>query len=306
MQRIKEIFQYIFTKSYTKIDRSKFGLNCFFNLPLFKSNNIKNQVLDIKNNLNVNKLRILVSWDDNIQKSKDSTIFYGFIDDILNNLSKNMEVIMVICNCPSWISDEKHIARDQFVKFCKSIILNYSKNDKVYGFEIGNEPNTKMFKDNVKLEFSDDAYFYALVLRRIYLYKKELDCKKYIISAATTGILQDYPTTLKYFKKMVYMNLEEKCDIVNIHYYGNNLITLFRKDGVLDLLKTIKKPIIITEIGTTKKNKQIKYLTKNINFLMNKLNIHGVFYYHYDGDDDYGMRNVNGEVSDLYKFLLKN
>ena len=306
MQRIKEIFQYIFSKYPSKIDRSILGVNSFFNLKLFRSDNIRNQALDIKNNLNIKKIRILVSWDDKIQKSQDSLIFYGFIDDILKNLPENMSAIMVICNCPSWVSNDKHIARNQFVNFCKSVLSRYGKSTKVYGFQIGNEPNTTMFKDNIKFGFSEDPYYYSLVLRRIYEYKKSIYCDKNIISAATTGILQNYPETLKYFKKMLILNLEDKCDLVGVHFYGNNLFTFFRKNGALDVLKTIKKPIVITEIGTTNSKKQIKYLLKNTNFLEKNLDIDGVFYYHYDGDDEYGMRKTDNSKSKLYDFLSKN
>ena len=305
-KKIKSLLQYLFQTNCI-IDKSKFGLNAFFNLPLFESENIKNQALDIKNNFKVNNIRVLLSWSDDIQPTPDSNIFFGFIDDVLNNIPVGMNVILVIGNVPSWVPKDSHKVRDLFEDFCKKIILRYKGHRRILGFEISNEPNTNMFVENKKLGFVDEPYIYCLFLGRIYKYAKLIGCKKYIISAATTSIIQNYPSTLKYFEHMLKIGIERNCDIINIHWYGNNLYTMFKKNGALDLLRTIKKPIFITEIGTKVESDQINYLQKNMNFLLDEIkNIKLVFWYHYDGDDEYGMRKPDKTVTKLYKHIEKN
>jgi len=304
LKRLKCCYDF-FLKPY-KLDKKKVALNCFFNQPLFQKDNIKQQADDVKNNLGVDTVRVLFHWNEAIQPSQSSPIAFGFYDEILSSLPKGLKALVIVNGSPNWLENIPN-PRKHFMNYCHKIIDRYKSNDSVIGFEIGNEPNTSMFHENEVYAFVGKPAFYFEVLHEVYLYAKKVAPDKLIVAAATTSIIQDFPKSLNYHKKLSDWHEEDFCDVFAIHYYGNNPWGLLKPNGVLDFLQSLKKPIWVTEVGCEDGNKHISYLNKHMGFLVDKVpQIEKVFWYHYDGEDNYCLRYADGRVSYLYTYLKES
>ena len=148
------------------------------------------------------------------------------------------------------------------------------------------------------------------MLALAYSEKQSLGVKKLILNGATTGIAQNFPSTLNYNKAIISNGINNFVDIFAIHYYGNNFENVLIDDGVRDFLNGLGKEIWITESGIRGYNKQLEYVETVFPFLRDKIDgINRIYYYQYaseeNADQAFGLRNLSEEnpVSDLYKLL---
>lgn len=285
----------------------KFGLNAFFNTKLFNGS-LSEQSNDIRNELGVKHVRVLFHWDNSIQNDKRSKCFFGFYDDILKNLEDDMQALVVLTGVPDWVENEedKHAC---FIKYCSEVMERYKDEEKIIGYQIGNEPNSSSFPENVILDLVRNPRNYVRLLHDAYFACKEINYNKKIVSAATTSIVQNYPDTLDYNKEMHKSELWPCCDYIGVHYYGDrDFINFYRPNGIYSFLKGIDFPIWITEIGEEKFNNHLKYARTVIPHLFKKLpNLERIYWYQYDGNgvtERFGIRNsLTDAISGLYNYL---
>lgn len=305
-QKARDIYAYFFDK-HIPVLKSYYGVNCFFNQSLFPSNNLKRQGDDIRNTLNLKFVRVLFNWNDGVQKSKASPIDFSFYDSIIQTCTdSSLNALIVINGFPQWLKNEQSSFLTEYIKYCQQIIERYKNNPHVIGWQIGNEINTAMFEENTLYGFVNNPSLYIHVLSSIYDYSKRHAPAKLVCAAATTSIIQNFPNTLNYNKELCKLGLDNFCDVIAIHYYGNSPWALLKPDGVLDFMRQIRKPILITEVGAKEKNKHVDILKKDIAFLFTRCRIAKIFWYQYDAGGDtasYGLRTPQGVVSDVYDYL---
>jgi hypothetical protein len=291
-------------KSYPTLDKSKLGLNAFFNQPLFSSDNMKKQADEIHKTLHINTVRILFHWDS---ASERDPVRFDFVDSILASLPEGLDALIIIGGAPDWLlSQSVEKRRTFYVNYANSVVARYAKHRKVVGFQVHNEPNSAMFAENVTLGLVNDPKGYMSILERVNKFAKIVAPKKLIVSASVTGILQNYPKTLQYLQSLLSMNIERACDVVGIHYYGSSAWAMLAPNGVLDTLRKIKNPIWITEIGIQKTTSHTPYLLKHMGYITEKVpQVQKVFWYHYDGDDsdEFALRTPKGVRSNLHTVL---
>jgi hypothetical protein len=294
----------IFKPKKRELDRTRLGVNCFYNVP--EIGTMEEQSKDIKD-MGINHIRMLALFDDNAQPSKIADVKLPLIKDALNSLQKGQKAFLVMTGAPSWIVDESDKIR-YFVRFCKLVMREFANDDRVIGFQIGNEPEHTGFNENVQYGFSNpENYMKALV--EVSKISREINPDKIIISAATTSIVQNWRDTLEYNEKLLKMNIEKYIDVYAIHYYGDrDFINLVRPNGALRFLKKIKRPIWVTEIGEHKFNEHTEYAKRVIPYLLKKVpNIQLFCWYQYDGSgttESFGLKNANNALSRLYAYLI--
>lgn len=280
-----DVFYYFFKRT-SKVDYETFGVNCFFNQAIFPSNNLNRQASDISTNLKLKYVRVLFNWNDLVQPSKNSKLDLSFYDNIIEaGNSRNLKYLIVLNGCPSW-NKNKIGSIKLFEEYCYHIIDRYSQHEHVLGYQVLNETNTAMFDDNVEYSFINNPELYVNALANVYNYSKKINPSKIITNAATTSILQSFPRTLEYNKKLLEYGLEKYIDVYSFHYYGDSLFNLLRPSGVFNFIRSISKPLWITEIGEKKFNNHLQYYKKHINFLKHRLNLEKIFWYQYDGGAD--------------------
>lgn len=307
---LQDAFHFFFSKE-NKLDKTKLGFNAFYNQKLFSDDideNMSLQSKEISKEAGIKTVRVLFHWSEHIQPSKGAKTNYGFLDKILENLEDDMKAIVVIAGAPKWLKDEFN-PRQQLIQECLlPFIDRYKNNDKILGWQIGNEINTTMFEDNVVYHYNESSLRYIEVICAVYQKTKKECPDKLVISASTTSIIQNFPGTAEYTKKLLKHGLENYCDVVSIHYYGNNLWALFHPTkGALSILNSIKKPIFFTEIGTSELKEHLKYAMKYIPFFIKRIkNVDKIFWYQYDGGgstNNYGLRTTEGIISPLLNHL---
>jgi hypothetical protein len=295
----------IFKPKKKDIDKSYLGINCFFNVP--ELGTMEEQAQDIEE-MGIEHVRILVLFDDDTQPSKMDELNLNFETDILNSLQENQKALLVISGAPSWIHMEDNKTR-YFVRFCKLVMREFAEHPKVLGYQIGNEPNSRTFSDNVFYGFLSPE-IYIKTLAEVYKVGKDINSEKLILMAASTSIVQNYRETIEYNERLFELGIEKFTDYYCIHYYGDrSFVNLLRPGGALRFLRRISKKILVTEVGERSFNNHIDYAKIVIPYLIKKApNIERFYWYQYDGFGDtetFGLRNANGALSRLYAYLKK-
>lgn len=295
------------------IDTSKVGVNSFFVTPGFGS--IDEQFSDIRNNLNVRFVRILLAWTDGVQSSPGASRNYSFYDSIISRIPPGVDVIVVLAHTPSWMSSSSNWTssgdpRATFVdEWVRPTVRRYSGVPGIIAWEVWNEPNLTTVSSDEALGLTDPAN-YALLLTRAFNVIRNEDPTALVVMAATTSIQQNFPNTLNYNKQLRDLGIENVTDVYNVHYYGTRYESVVTDNGVADFLNGIGKPVWVTESGEQGPNNQLAYVETTWPFLQDKIpSIQRFYYYQYSGpeaaESNYGLRTPDPSfpVSDLYVHL---
>ncbi len=177
------------------------------------------------------------------------------------------------------------------------------------GFQIWNEPNQDN-QANRNLGFNESAPNYVELLKQSYSVVQSAAPTKLVVTAATTAINQNYPSSLNYNRAMRDAGAQDYSDVWAIHYYGKQYENLIRSGGVRDFANGLSKPIWVTESGAQGVNKQLAYGEEVWPYLQEKIpGIQRIYQYQFTEatppDSTYGLRNLssNAALSDLYVWL---
>ena len=295
------------------LERGKLGVNAFFNNAVFGS--IPQQYAEIKGEVGISRVRVLLSWDDNVQPSPSADPNYSFYDDVLNAIPEGMEALVILTNTPSWMSDPTNWIdgnpRQTFVRrWVRPTARRYTSNSRIVGWQIWNEPNQAGRRDNAALDLQTSPTNYLELLSLARDACKDVDSSKLVINAATTAINQNYPQTIQYNRDLRDGGVASIVDAYAVHYYGRQFENVVRSDGVADFLNSIPKRIWVTETGAQGFNSQRRYARQVLPYLSEKVPSIDRFYIYqmYENtpaESTYGLRNpsTNTSLSDLYLYL---
>jgi len=265
---------------------------------------LKEDIVDIRNGLRLDYIRIHFTWDELINPTKDSSIDFTKFDEIIKEISKtNLKILIVLNGAPSWLIYH-HEPTKYFLKYIKEISTRYTSCENILGFQIGKELNVS-HRDNVLYEFNTSPGKYIILLSQAYLAIKKINSKFLVTNGSTASICENFPHNFNYNKLMLKMGAIAYIDVYSINYYGDSYFNLLRPSGIFNYLKKIKKPMFITEIGHHNPNKHKKYASDKIPYLCLKFpQIVGVFWFKYRDRNAwlYGMKHDHS-TSDLYKIL---
>jgi len=295
------------------VDVSKMGINAFVNDSRFGS--ISDQFLEVKDTLGIKHVRILLNWDDNVQRNPQASPDFSFYDDIVNAIPDGVTAFAVLTGVPSWMKSSSNWInnnpRKTFVeKWVKIVAQRYASKQKLIGFQIWNEPNMKSNPDNTTLDILTSPERYVSMLSDARSVIKKARSNFLVINAATTAINQNYPRSLDYNKKMKSLGMENIVDVWAMHYYGSQLENVIRPGGIQSFTRSFKKPIWFTESGAKGINKQREYAERYWTFLRSKIKrLSRIYFYQFTEDSSaqntYGLKNLTSglTVSDFYIWL---
>jgi len=310
---IREALDLVESPSRKDIDTSRMGVNAFVNDSRFGS--IRNQFLEVRDELNIKYVRILFAWDDNVQPTPDSPINFSFYDNIASRLPEGVEALVVLTRAPSWMANSDHWIdgnpRLTFVEnWVKPVVERYASNPRMAAYQIWNEPNMLVKPQNVIFDLAENPENYVEMLALAHNAVKEIHGGKLVLNAATTAINQNYPDTRNYNRRMREAGAESFIDIWAIHYYGQQYENVVRSGGVRDFLNGLNKSVWVTESGAQGVNSQLGYVEEVWPFLRDKIpSIDRIFYYQFTDSspafESYGLRTLDPDfpVSDLYVHL---
>jgi hypothetical protein len=298
------------------IDRSILGINAFANDSQFGTPN--EQFRQVRDSLKISRVRILFAWNEQVQPTPSIPPDFSFYDSILRGLPENMRALVVLTDVPSWMQDSSNWIegnpRINFVEqWVKPVVARYSRNPKIEGFQIFNEPNDKNITENIILNLDSSPENYLEMLSLAYDVVKATNTNTLVVSAATTGINQNFPETINYNRRVRDAGGQEVCDVWAMHYYGSQYENVLRSDGIRDFAEGLVKPIWITESGARGVNEQLKYGETAWPYLQDNIpRLQRIYIYQFtensSADTTYGLRNPNAgsPVSDLFIWLRDN
>ena len=282
------------------INRSKTGVNAFVNDSRFGS--IGAQFGEVQKTLGIGFVRVLMNWDDGVQPTPGSTPNFSFYDSIVGNIPAGLDVLLVLTDLPSWMSNSANWIdgdpRKTFVElWVKRVAKRYAGNRNISAIQVWNEPNMTSNPDNQTLNVATNPENYAAMLSMAFTGIRSVAPGKRVVNAATTSINQNYPDTIDYNERMVAAGVDDSIDIFAAHYYGNQFEKVVVNGGVADFLNGLSKPIWITESGAQGVNNQLAYVETAWPFLADKIpGIQRFYYYQFTeatpSDVTYGLRNL--------------
>lgn len=294
-------------KKKITIDRSKIGLNAFYNDP--RQGSLDFQSKEISKNLGIKTVRILFHWDEFNNKAEHENINWGFIDGILNSFHDDMKALIVVEGLPRWLKEYPGDKHEAFVNMFRKMCHKYKSDNRVLGYQIWNEPNMEAHEDNVVMGFVKSPLKYLRLLGSCYESSKTINPNKKILNAATTSISQNYPETLNYNRILIKNRVCDVVDIFAVHWYGNKLEKLHRPNGIIETLNGVNKPIWMTESGKSGQKGQKEYVKTVWPYLFKKIpNLQIIFYYIYyeceNSPINFGLKYINSKnkliLSDLF------
>lgn len=293
-----------------EIDPSRTGVNAFVNDSRFGS--ISSQFTEIRDTLKLRFVRILFNFDDNVSPTPSSGLDYGFYDAIASSIPSGLEAIVVLTGIPSWMRNssnwEDGNPRKTFVeKWVRPTAARYASNGRIIGFEIWNEPNMVANQDNITLDIASNPENYVELLALGFSTVRDVAGSKLVISASTTAINQNFPSTLNYNIAMRDAGAQNFIDKWGVHYYGKQFENVVRSGGVEEFLDSLSKGVWITESGAQGLNNQLAYVEETWPFLFDKFDrLERIYYYQFaeatPSASTYGLKNLES-VSDLYVHL---
>jgi Glycosyl hydrolase catalytic core len=287
-----------------------FGINAFANDQRFGT--IRSQLREVRSQIKIKPVRILLAWNDQVQSSPSNEPFWGFYDEIINNLPAGSEALVILTGVPSWMSNKDNwIDADPRVTFVerwvKKVVARYARKGRIKAWQIWNEPNNPDFAENETLEVLNSPTNFKSLIEYAYGVIKSITPRRKVLNGATTAIAQNYPSTLNYNKALLDAGILSFVDIYAIHYYGKSAERVIINGGVADLLSNLQKPIWVTEIGEKGVLKQREYAERYLPFLRSKIPAIKRFYWYQfteatSANSTYGLRNITSgsSVSDLY------
>lgn len=294
------------------IDTDILGINAFGNDNRFGSP--ASQYNEVRSTLRLQFVRILVQWDSNSQPSKGSPATFGLFDQLVASIPGDVDALLVLTGTPSWMNNPNNWTggdpRATFIdEWVKPAVARYGSNPRVIGFQIWNEPNQNN-QSNQVMGFVSNAGQYAAMLASASGVIRSSAPQKLIVTAATTSINQDFPTTLDYNRAMRDAGVDAHADIWGAHFYGKQYERVVQSGGVADFLNGLSLPIWITESGAQGVNNQLAYGEEVWPFLQKELkNLQRIYVYQFTEatppETTYGLRNLSASnsVSDLYVWL---
>lgn len=288
------------------------AVNSFLNDGRFGS--IEAQLSEIKNTLGLKHIRILINWDNNVQPTPDAIPNFAFYDEIISKIPSGVVATAVVTGLPSWMENSANWLggnpRNTFVRrWLTKVAKRYARKSKLRAIQVWNEPNDTANPHNVILGVSDSASNYLALLKQARPIIRKYGNKK-ILNAATTSIAQNYPSSLNYNKALQAAEVEKYVDYFAIHYYGSSYERLFFSGGIVEFLKSLRKPIWITESGKQGVLEQLEYAERTWPLLKELVpSIQRIFIYQFTdslaADDTWGLKTLdpNFPISDLYLWL---
>ena len=296
-----------------QIDTSIMGVSAYANDQRFGS--IASQFQEVQNNLRLNHVRVLFAWNDQVQGSPLTQINFSFYDEIAASIPQGSEALVILTGVPTWMYDTNNWIdgnpRTTFVReWVETVVKRYANNPRLTAFQIWNEPNMDSNPDNVLLGLNDSPDNYLELLALAYSVTKDAAPQKSIVTAATTAINQNFPDSLNYTEDLIDAGAANFADVVAIHYYGKQYENVTRSGGIADTLKSIPRPIWVTESGAQGFNDQLAYVERTWPFLREKIpNISRFYYYQFteveSPERTYALRSLDqvNPLSDLYIYL---
>lgn len=293
------------------IDTSRMGINAFGNKAQFGS--ACAQFAEVRNTLRLNFIRVLVQWNDAVQPGANAPINFSFYDSLINCIPAGVDALVVVAGLPSWMSDSANWIegnpRTTFVeRWVRPVTTRYANNSRVIAWQIWNEPNRDVDRDNAVLDVLNSPANYVEMLARAYSVAKDIAPSKLVINAATTSLIQNFPDTLNYNQELKDSGIESFTDVYAIHYYGEQFEKFIPRGR--DFLQSLSKAIWITESGKQGFNRQLAYVETVWPYLREQIPaIDRIYYYQFasetGADSAFGLLNTSAEtpVSDLYLFL---
>ena len=208
-----------------------------------------------------------MAWDDGAQPTAKSAFNFSFYDQIVKNIPSGVQAIIVLTGVPSWMKDPSNWIdgnpRKTFAqKWVSTVAARYKLNASVGGYQIWNEPNDVNNPNNDILGVTHSAASYVEMLQSSYQAIKSVAPKALVLNAATTSIIQSYPSSLTYNRQMKAAGAEKYIDIWAAHLYGKSVENIIRPGGVGSFLRTSSKPVWITESGAKGINNQREYVER--------------------------------------------
>ena len=295
------------------IDTRTLGVNAFANDARFGS--INAQYREVSNTLRLRYIRILMHWGDAVQSSPTAKINFSFYDDLVKNIPPGVKAVIVLTGLPSWMENSQNWVggdpRRTFVaKWVAPVAKRYRAKSRVEGFQIWNEPNDAANPDNSVLDVSTKPENYLAMLRLARTSVKRTNRKKLLVSAATTAIAQNFPETLEYNQALKALGQEAVADIWAVHFYGSSYERVLIPGGVGDFMRTLSRPIWITESGKQGVLEQREYAERTWPFLKEEVpKIRRIYMYQFTdelpAENSWGLRTLDpsGLISDLYIYL---
>ncbi len=296
-----------------EIDRSKVGVQNFFtNQDSFGS--VAAQYQDIRGNLGIRFVRVLVPWIDALHGSPNSSYNFDQSDAILRSIPPGVDVLVTLAHTPSWFTDSSRWVngnpRQAWVdRFLRPVVEHYANTPGIIGWEVFNEPDAVTIGSDGVLGLTNPQNYLEL-LRLSHAAIKSIDPNKLVVMAATRSIQQDWPLSFQYNEALRDGGALNFTDVWNIHYYGKQYEKVVVRDGVADFLNGLGKIVWVTESGIQGANNQLAYAQEVWPFLTDKIPaVQRIYYYTYSSTgaaaSSFGMRNTDPvfPVSDLYVHL---
>ena len=301
-----------------RIDAARMGLNNFFVDENFGS--IEEQYREIRDELGIKHIRILLAWTDAVQPSPSAEANYSFFDKIIRSAPEGVDLLVVLAHCPSWMRDSSNWIgnnprRTWIERWLRPTVMRYRADSElsgpIVGWEVWNEPNLSRLTQDTVLGL-DQVANYVELLNYAHRDIRRLDPGRLIVLAASESINQRFPENLNYNKELRRYGAEKLVDVWNIHYYSTNFESLVASGGVADFLNDLPIPVWITESGERGPTNQLSYVETAWPFLRKEApGIDRIYYYEFSSsdalDENYGLKNNSPDypTSDLYNHLFE-
>lgn len=294
---------------------SWFGLSAFANDPRFGS--IPSQFLEVQQKLRVDKVRILLDWNDQVQPDPSLPPYFHFYDQIIDGLPPGMEALVILTDVPSWMHDSANWdngdPRATFVNRWASVVMErYATVKAITAWEIWNEPDDGHRSDNHALDLDGSPSNYVSLLSLAHAASRRITPEKLVVMGATTSIVDDYPSKLTYNQAARDAGAESFVDVWGVHFYGRDLDTFASANGPAEFLNSLHVPIWVTETGAKGYDQQLGYAQQVWPFLRDSVpGIARIYGFQFTEDSSpgttYGLRNLDGSspYSDLYLYLAQ-